>query len=420
MIVRIVVIRPTDEAHVLSFDQPGEVIIGRGPACQCRLDFDPLVSRRHARLRVGGSTVTLQDLDSRNGLQLNGRHYGGKAQLKMADPYIVSNGDMIKIGDTALSVLISSNETAGSVDSSLLRRVRNDAANPPLQDSWTEFPVDSVAHQIPGYRIEGIVGAGGMGMVYQARRKADGLRVAIKTMHPGTLASDKMMINFHREIEVTKKIEHPNIVKFHDSGTTVKDMIYLVLEFVGGGDLSRLLDNAPGNMLQPREAHRLALQIASGMAHAHRLGIIHRDIKPQNILLGGDDNRQVKISDLGLAKHFDNSEASGHTGSCAGGGTMAYMPPEQLTNFRDAKPYSDVFSVGATLYEMLTSHGPYDFSGGDKLKAVSSALLIPLRKWNIPMPDSLASVVTKCLAPVPLDRFADCGELEKALREVVW
>lgn len=421
MLLRIIVIRPSNGAHVLSFDSPGEILIGRGSACQCRLDFDPLVSRLHAMLEVADDKVTLRDLNSRNGVYLNGAQYGGRSKVKLTEPRVMANGDMVRVGDTTLSFLISSTDSAVSVDFGLLGRVRREADTLSASASaWAEFPPEAVAHQIPGYTIDGIIGSGGMGIVYHARRQAGGEQVAIKTMHPGMVVSDKMLVNFHREIEVTKKIDHPNIVKFHDSGTTVKDIMYLVLEYVAGGDLSKLMDEREDRRLAPPEAYVVSLQIAAGLAHAHSLGIVHRDVKPQNVLLERLGIQNAKISDLGLAKYFDDAGSSGFTGTAAGGGTVSYMPPEQLTEFRDIKPTGDVFSVGATMYEMLTGRVAYDFTGGDKIRAVAQAKIVPLRNRGAGLPDKLVQVVDKCLMPSPEDRYPDCGELLDALRRVAW
>lgn len=397
-------------AKTVAFDVASEFTIGRSPSCECSLPGDGLVSRMHAALLVDPPEISVKDLKSTNGISINGVKYGGNSGNPLDTPLPLGDGDEVKVGKTILKVriLADGDDGAAVTVQSTPREAPADAAE----------AVDVALPSIPGYRMERVLGSGGMGAVFLGINEETGEKAAIKVMISGLSLNRRMVDTFMREIDVTKTVRHPNIVRFYDSGVAEGDNLYLALEYVNGGDLATYIKGSPGRRLPLEEAVKLMLEVADGMAHAHSLNFVHRDIKPQNVLLANDGGvNTAKVTDLGLAKNFENSGLSGLTSSFAGGGTMAYMPPEQLTEFRDVRPSADVFSMGATFYEMLSGHIPYNFSKkGDRLKVISNADIIPLERRVTGVPDALVAVVDRCLRPEPEDRFQNASELLAALR----
>src|SRR5438067_599210 len=176
--------------------------------------------------------------------------------------------------------------------------------------------------------------------------------VAIKTLLPEFAVSDKHMRRFLREMEVAAALKHPSIVEFIDSGVH-NGVVYLVTEFVDGADAAKLADARGGWLPQP-ETLAIISQALDALSYAHAQGYIHRDIKDQNILVKGTlPNLSAKLTDFGLAKSFTQSGMSGVTVAGEMAGTLSYMPPERLNNFRDVKPQSDIYALGITAYSLL-------------------------------------------------------------------
>ena len=194
---------------------------------------------------------------------------------------------------------------------------------------------------IPGFQIKAELGRGGMGIVYRAVRESDGQLVALKTIRPADRATPKQIDRFIRECSILKQLDHPNIVAFKDIGE-VNGIVYLVMDLVEGSDLSAILkERGP---MQYRPAVGIIFQVLDGLALAHEKGFVHRDVKPQNILV--DDRMKVaKLADFGLARIYESSKISGLTMQGEVGGTPAFMAPEQVTHYRQVKPAADLYSV---------------------------------------------------------------------------
>jgi len=159
------------------------------------------------------------------------------------------------------------------------------------------------------------------------------------------------------------------------------------------------------------------LQSLEGLAYAHRHNIVHRDLKPHNLLLAGSDGRwTAKIGDLGMAKNFEKAGLSGRTLTGAYAGTPQFMPREQVINFKYVKPVSDVWSLGATFYGMLTGQTPHDFPRGlDPIEVVLGGKIIPIRQRDASLPKKLAEVIDRSLMVKPQERFQDASEFRRAL-----
>jgi hypothetical protein len=257
--------------------------------------------------------------------------------------------------------------------------------------------------------LERELGSGGMARVYLGRDEVLDRPVAVKVLNPvhgGTEIGDR----FEREGRTAARLAHANIVQVYDAGEALLDgreTSYIVMEYVPGGDLKALIDGR--GRLSGIELAGLGDEVCAGLAHAHERGVIHRDIKPHNILL--DENGHAKLTDFGIARALDTTQAT-RTGSFLG--TALYSSPEQLQG-KKATPKSDVYSLGATLYQAATGAPP--FSGGTPLEVASQHVSknpVAPRQVGADVSESLDALILDCLAKHPDDR-PTAGEVRSRL-----
>jgi eukaryotic-like serine/threonine-protein kinase len=262
------------------------------------------------------------------------------------------------------------------------------------------------------YRIVGPLGAGGMAEVYLAHDDVLDRSVALKVMS-GRYADDEEFVErFKREAQSAAALSHPNIVSIYDRGEAEDGTYYIAMEYLPGGTLKdRILKRGA---LAPRTAAAVALQIAEALRAAHAAGVVHRDIKPHNVLV--TDTGDIKVGDFGIARAATSSTMT-RTGSILG--TAHYISPEQAMG-EPVGQGSDLYSLGVVLYEMLTGTLPYDAetSIGIAMKHVNGHL-VPPRELNPEVPEGINAVTTKLLAKSPEERYADADELIEDLERVL-
>jgi len=297
-----------------------------------------------------------------------------------------------------------------------------------LQGKQEDYP------EILGYRIASKLGEGGFGAVYAAIRLADNQQVALKTLLQTRQPDKKASLMFEREKEITSGLDHPNIVRCKAAGCW-NDIHFIELEYMECGCVGGLLEKR--GKLPLSEAKAIMLQSLEGLAYLHRSeielsfkqgkkkvrGVVHRDLKPQNILLSGSPvNWTAKLSDFGLSKAF--SEAGNTKGSITTPGmmmgTLPYMAPEHVINYRHLKPLTDVFEMAATFYHILTGSFIWDFK-----KGVNHHLVIlqqrprPIREKEGTIPAAVAAVLDRALALEPEKRYQDGLEFLQALKQAL-
>ncbi len=264
------------------------------------------------------------------------------------------------------------------------------------------------------YEILEEVGRGGMGVVFKARQTGLNRLVALKMVRPADATNCELLSRFRAEAEVVASLHHPHIVQIYDYGEH-DGSPYLALEWVGGGTLADRLDGSPWS---PRSTAMLVERLARAVQFAHEHGVVHRDLKPTNLLVAaGDDSLEIKIADFGLAKVFRDSPTS-HTQTGALLGTPSYMAPEQAYGRSDAiGPATDVYALGAILYELLTGRPP--FRGKTAIETLQQVLLAEpasIHRLSPTLPRDLATICTKCLQREPQRRYSSAVELADDLQ----
>jgi len=263
--------------------------------------------------------------------------------------------------------------------------------------------------RIRGYEVQGVLGRGGMGVVYKAWHQRLQRPVAVKMLLAGAYAQPEELERFLREAETVAGLRHANIVQVHEAGD-VDGRPYFTMEFVEGGSLVQKLAGTP----QPaRQAAALMVGVAEAVHAAHKRGIVHRDLKPGNILLTADG--APKITDFGLARRLEG--AAGLTQSGAPVGTPSYMAPEQAEGkSRDVVPAADTYALGAILYELLTGRPPFQAeSAAETVLQVICQDPVPPSRLNAKVPRDLETVCLKCLHKEPQHRYSSAAALVEDL-----
>ena len=265
---------------------------------------------------------------------------------------------------------------------------------------------DLVGRDIGNYHVVRPIGEGGMGAVFEARHRFLGDRVALKVLHGNYAHNAQIAQRFFQEAKSAREIGHPAIIKVLDFGQSDDGSLYLVMELLDGHSLTSLLARGA---LPEETAARIAAELAEGLGAAHARGVVHRDLKPDNIFIVGEG---VRILDFGIAKVVN---AGGHTGTNALLGTPKYMAPEQARGAKFVGPHSDIWSVGVILYEMLTAHLP--FEGTDVIEIIYKiSTEAPVRPGELAhVSPELETIVLRCLEKDPAARPANMGVLREML-----
>jgi serine/threonine-protein kinase len=265
------------------------------------------------------------------------------------------------------------------------------------------------------YRVVERIGEGAMGTVYRAEHVQMSKVMAIKLLHHEVEQNPESVARFHREAEAASRLNHPNTVHVFDFGRTKAGSLYLVMEYVDGADLGKLIGN-DGAMPFGRVAY-LCVQVAGSIADAHAAGVIHRDLKPENIVIAaGRDGERPKVLDFGLAKLFEGNVEAQVTSSGTIVGTPYYMSPEQIQG-HELDGRSDVYAMGAIMYECVVGKPPFEAPNpvGVLSKHLSEPPVRPSQRSPLSLPAEADEIIMRCLEKDPDDRYQTAEELRQAL-----
>ncbi len=420
------------------FERHDTFIVGRSRYVHCPMPEDMALSRDHFMIEINPPQCELRDLGSTNGTFVNNQRVE-RVRLR--------SGDMIAAGQSVFRVGVQSSQSFSSVDElgnkqprpegKVPQQIRCAGCNCLAPQNLTIAgpggggagePVEwwcalcrseaaSLPQPVPYYTTLRELGRGAMGVVYQARHNLTGQMVALKLIMPETATTRAAIDRFQREMSVISQLRHPNIVEWYEQGMT-RGQFWFAMEYVVGTNLETLAKSSPGRY-PANQACQLASQMLRGLGQAHQHGFVHRDIKPENILLANTpDGYMVKISDFGLAKSFRGVGLSGLTFSGEMRGTVPFMPPEQMLDFKTVTPLADLYATAATLYYLLTCQYVYDepTGGGDLIRMLLEEPSIPIRTRRPEIDPGLAEVIEKCLARDPKVRYPDATSMRRALK----
>jgi serine/threonine protein kinase len=259
------------------------------------------------------------------------------------------------------------------------------------------------------YEVLDVLGAGGMGRVYRARNVTLDRVVALKTLAPQFSADSGFVQRFLKEARSAARLNHPNIVQIYDFGCE-EGTYFLAMEYVDGPSLRALLGKARFN---ERDAVLLVRHAVAALGVAHAQGIVHRDIKPDNLMLTARRDR-LKLVDLGIAKRIDEDQVLTQTGQAVG--TPQYISPEQIRGVRDIDARADIYSLGATFFQLVTGHAPYEGTSGAMIMSMHLTHPLPDPRTYVPdLSEGLCRVLRKMMAKDREERYRDVHALDRDL-----
>src|SRR5262245_35657517 len=292
---------------------------------------------------------------------------------------------------------------------------------PTIQDSSTaslnQIAVGSgteeqarILKRIGSYEILDEIGRGGMGVVYKAQDPRLKRTVALKVIIAGGHAGEVELARFQTEAESGARLKHHNFVQIYEVGSD-EGLPFLALEYCAGGSLEDRIADSP---LTARDSAELVAKLADAMEHAHQAGVIHRDLKPGNVLF--DESGEPKITDFGLAKKVGEDDS--HTRTVSVMGSIGYMSPEQASGHtREATPAVDIYALGAVLYRLLAGRTPFEGSSPvESLQLVINGVPAPIRRHRRDCPRDLETICLKCLEKAPANRYRTAAALADDLR----
>jgi serine/threonine protein kinase len=414
-------------------------VMGRAPTAHFQLTHDGFFSRHHLMVEANSPEVLVRDLKSMNGTFVNKR--------RITKPTLLRHGDVISGGKTLLRLELevsggtaraakqrhdAEGPDASGLRGGLLVRCARCPAGAVLDQLWSvgdgmmylcaacQAALVDEPPALPGYHITTRVGRGTIGAVYLAAHTILGRR-AIRLIVPRVATSLRMREMFVQQAASHAALEHPHIVRLFEVQEMTGGVFCAVTEYVEGGHAGALVKRSPGG-LEVRRAVAIIAQALEGLAHAHERGFVHRDLKDGKLLIGRDERGQlvVKIADFGLTRSYETSGISGFTTPGHVAAAAPYMAPERILNIVDVNPASDLYSMGAILYYLLTGEHAFSFGAqAEPMIAVLENEIMPVARRKPSVPRAVAAVVERAMHKEPLQRFRTAGDMRQALLAAV-
>jgi serine/threonine protein kinase len=394
MAKQLVVIEGPDKGQRFPLMESAPLSVGRGRQALARLN-DLNVSRLHCQITNYGDRLVLTDAGSLSGTFVNGQRVGTEQPLLV--------GDVVRLGGTQLRV-----EEDDVADQATLAPTPPAAPGPaPAGENLGDLQGQTLGH----YQVGPARAQGRTGVVFRARDIETGEDVALKILRPQFLKHEEAVKRFFRATKTVLPLHHPNLVTLHEAGQN-GNFCWIAMDWVEGESLTQVIDRiGVANMLDWRYGLRVAIHVGRALQFAHEKHIIHRNLTPQNVLVRESD-RCTLLGDLVLAKALDGVLAQQITRPGEIIGDVRYMPPERIVGNEPVDARSDIYSLGALVYALLTGRPP--FVGAtliDTLGLIRMAEPARPKKYQMSISDLFEGVVLKMLAKRPEERFQTAGDL---------
>jgi pSer/pThr/pTyr-binding forkhead associated (FHA) protein len=406
---QLVVIEGPDKGHVFPLDGQAPVEVGRGRQAGVRL-ADLHVSRDHCRIETQAGGPVLIDGGSTAGTFVNGRR---------VTEHVLQPGDVVRVGTTELRFQEDADDLAD--------RPTLPPPSAPGRLAAAASPASLPLERLGGllgrdlahFAVEAVRARGQSGLVFRARDLRSGQDVALKVLWPPLMKDPEALQRFFRGTQTLCTLRHPHLVTVHEAGQT-GPYCWVAMDFIDGESLTEVIHRiGVANMLDWRYAARVAVHIGRALQFAHGQSIIHRNLTPQNVLVRGSDKCAL-LGDLVLAKALEGAHSESITRPGEILGDVRYMSPERLSDTEPVDARSDIYSLGALVYALLTGRPP--LAGSSLLETITlirNAEPVPPRKYQMSIAGLFEGVVQKMLAKRPEDRFQSADELLAALDKVI-
>ena len=394
--LQLVVVSGPDAGRSFALEDNTALLVGRGQDANAQLT-DPHCSRKHFQLQVAEGKVLLKDLGSSSGTHVNGTP---------ASDTRVGPGDTIQIGQTQMRV-----EGPGMSDVTVAAEANPEAAG-------AAGATALVGQKIHNYEITKVLSQGSTSVVLQGRDTEQNRDVAVKVLLPELATDEEEMQRFIRAMKTMHPIRHPNIIRIYNAGKT-NEHVWVAMEYVDGESVAEMIARiGTVGMLDWRDAFRVCIHIARALNEAFEHKIIHRNITPENILVRAED-KVAKLGDMMLAKALEGTKVEQITQPGQLIGPIPFMPPERTLGSSDVDCRADIYSLGATVYALLTGRPPVE--GGNLPE-----LIMKIRDeepqrpkdFQLSIDDMFEGVVLRMLAKRPEDRYQEPSDLVTELERI--
>lgn len=401
MSARLHVIDGPDRGLVFHLPDKETLIVGRSRTSQLKLN-DEHVSRQHCTVETGGGMYRIRDAASKLGTFVNGQR---------VEEHALIVGDVIQVGRTRLRMIVAdADETADMT-------VGGRPISGPGSPEYREL-AQLIGKTLAQFKIGKIIASGHSGLVFEATDTEQKRNVALKVLRPDLMAGEESMNRFARAVKTLLPVRHPNLVVVHGGGRR-GPYCYYAMERVNGESLAqRIDDRGIVGMLDWKQTFRVALQMAKALEAAHQHHFIHRNLKPDKILID-NQNEKAKLGGLMLAKAMEGPQAAVVTAPGRIAGLSPYTPPERTWDEAEVDQRSDIYGLGATLYATLTGRTPV--SGKTQHELIETIrTLIPAspKRFQLSVPDMFEGLIMRMLAKSPDDRIQTPSALLRELERI--